>query len=189
MPTLLGILGKKRHGKDTVSDYIVLKYGFKKDTLAQPIKDICKILFDFSDEQLYGNLKDTIDENLGTTPRAIFQYLGTDILRKDLNKIAQKKNCENLFVDHMKKRCANYLNNNESVIISDIRCQNEVDAIHEMGGIIIKIDRPNFAYPVEDLHESEKNIDNIADYDHLIDNSKDIESLYDKITNLMNDII
>src|SRR5438045_2338658 len=84
---IIGILGFKRAGKDTVADYIVSNYGFEKMILSQPLKEACKILFNFTDEQLYGNLKEIVDSNWKTSPRKIMQYLGTDILRNDINKI------------------------------------------------------------------------------------------------------
>jgi len=60
--SLIGFLAKKRHGKDTSADYLVKKYNYKKLSFAKPIKDACKILFGFTDEQLYGNLKEVKDK-------------------------------------------------------------------------------------------------------------------------------
>ena len=63
---IIGLSGKKRVGKDTVADYLVSKYGFIKYSFADPIKAVAKILFGFSENQLYGNNKEEIDrlENL-----------------------------------------------------------------------------------------------------------------------------
>ena len=38
---IIGILGNKRVGKDTVADYLVKNYGFIKYNFADPIKEIC----------------------------------------------------------------------------------------------------------------------------------------------------
>lgn len=139
---LIGILGRKRVGKDTVADYLCEKYGFRKLTLAQPLKDICKVAYDFSDEQLYGSLKEVIDDRIGVSPRIVYQYIGTEVFRKDINRIIPDiKN--NFWINLIAE---NYLeikrnSDNDLVVISDVRFQNEIDKIHELGGIVIKINR------------------------------------------------
>lgn len=156
---LIGILGRKRVGKDTTADYLCSNYNFEKLTLAQPLKDICKISYDFSDEQLYGSLKETIDERFGVSPRVVYQYLGTDIFRKDINSIIPCiKN--NFWINLIAE---NYLqmtetNKNKCVVVSDVRFQNEIDRIHELGGIIIKINRPI----VENMPINNNNNNNIV---------------------------
>ena len=75
--SLIGFLARKQHGKDTASDYLVKKYGYVKIALATPLKEACKVLFGFNDEQLYGNLKEGVDSYWGVSPRQIYQYLPT----------------------------------------------------------------------------------------------------------------
>src|SRR5579863_3132559 len=56
---IIGITGRKRSGKDTVGNYLVEHYGFVKVSFADTLKEACKIIFGFSDEQVYGDeLKD-----------------------------------------------------------------------------------------------------------------------------------
>ena len=42
---LIGLVGRKRHGKDTVADYLTQKYNFTKDSFASPLKKTLKELF------------------------------------------------------------------------------------------------------------------------------------------------
>lgn len=51
---IIGISGVAGSGKDTLADYLVAKHGFIKISHADYMKRICKELFDFSDEQLWG---------------------------------------------------------------------------------------------------------------------------------------
>jgi hypothetical protein len=51
---LVGICGNAGSGKDTVADHLCKKHGFVKVALADPLKRICKDVFDFTDEQLWG---------------------------------------------------------------------------------------------------------------------------------------
>ena len=176
---LVGILGRKFAGKDTVADYMCSKHNFNKLILAQPLKDACKLLFNFSDEQLYGNLKESIDPNWGITPRIVFQYFGTDVFRRDIHKIIPNIG-DNFWINLAISKYLEMKNANKDalIVISDVRFQNEIDSIHEQGGIIIKIIRPELSNM--DAHESEKNIDNLSgDYTIINDETKD--DLYKKI--------
>lgn len=181
---LIGFLAKKRCGKDTVSDYLVKKYSFQKLSLADPLKDATAILFGFSHEQLYGDLKDDVDPNWKVSPRIVLQWLGTDIFRRDVNSIIPGIQGD-FWVESMKVKYNNLIKDdpNARFAIADVRFPNEVKAIHELGGIVVKIDRPG--YDNTDQHVSEKNIDLITDYDVLIENDGTLEELYKKIDDFM----
>lgn len=58
----IGLLGRARHGKDTVGTFLRDKYGYKPLAFAKPLKDFARGLFNFTDEQLYGNDRDVIDK-------------------------------------------------------------------------------------------------------------------------------
>ena len=180
---IIGLLAKKGFGKDTAGDYLVTNYGFKKVAFAEPLKDACAILFGFTDEQLYGSLKEVVDERWGVPPRKILQYLGTDILRNEINTVIPGIG-ENFWINRLKINCEQ--NPDIKYVISDVRFQNEVDWIHEMGGVVIKIDRPILS---DDRHGSEKNIDLIENYDKLINNDGSIEEFYEKIDVVFKTII
>lgn len=51
---IIGLCGKAGSGKDTVADILVRDLGFVKIAFADPLKRVCKDIFDFSDEQLWG---------------------------------------------------------------------------------------------------------------------------------------
>ena len=109
--------------------------------------------------------------------------IGTEIFRHDINKIIPGiKN--NFWVNSLKIKCLNYKKSNPNIklVIADLRFQNEVDMIHELGGKVIKVNRPNMN--IVDEHESETKIDEILDFDHLIINDGTIEELYEKIGTL-----
>lgn len=176
---IIGTLGKKSHGKDTISDHLVKNYGYTKRAFADPIKEVSKILFNFTDDQLYGNKKETVDENWNVSPRTVMQYIGTDVFRKDINKIMPGIND-----DFWVKSLANKIKDtNDNIVISDVRFQNEVDCIHKLGGIVIKVERSG--KDNIDQHISETCIDQIEDYDYLINNSGSLEELYRKVDIVM----
>jgi hypothetical protein len=174
---IIGILGNKGHGKDTISDHLSSKYNFHKRAFAGPLKEICKILFGFNDEQLYGNLKETLDKYWGVTPRNMFQFVGTDLLRNKMSEIIPEIH-HNFWLECMRRKSCEY----DRLVISDVRFQNEVDFIHEMNGIVIKVERGNKCS--NDVHVSESEMLKIINYDLYIKNDSDLESLYSKIDDI-----
>lgn len=179
---LIGVLGIKQSGKDTVADYLVKNFQFKKLAFAAPLKEVCRILFNFDDEQLYGSKKEEIDYRWNITPRNAYQYIGTDLIRHNMKHLLPDIG-NNFWV---KLTIDNYhQNKNENTIISDVRFQNEIDAILNERGVIIKIIRPK--NDNKDEHESEKNITDLkGNYEIINDGS--IEDLYRKIDIVLQNI-
>jgi len=66
------ISGKSGSGKDVIADYLVSNYGYTKMSIATPLKEACRSIFQFNDDQLYGDLKNVIDHFWGLTPRHCF---------------------------------------------------------------------------------------------------------------------
>lgn len=180
---LFGILGRKGAGKDTIADHMIKKHNFRKMAFAQPLKDACRVLFNFNEEQLYGNLKESIDPNWGTSPRTVLQWLGTDVIRNNIKEIIPEIN-DNFWVNLMSIKYKQLVLENDcvNVVVSDVRFKNEIDEIHKLGGVIIKIVRPTINNV--DTHESEKNIDILCG-DYEIINDGTLEELYNKTDNII----
>jgi hypothetical protein len=65
---VIGLLGKRRSGKNSVADIVVKRRGQTASVaFADKIKDICREVFAFSDEQLHGSLKEVSDKRYPTT--------------------------------------------------------------------------------------------------------------------------
>lgn len=168
--SIIGLLGRKGHGKDTIADYLVQNYNYSKFAFALSLKDIIKQLFDFNDDQLYGNSKEEIDPRWGKSPRWIMQFLGTDVFRNTFG--------EDFWIKSLKYKIKDY----NLVVISDVRFQNEADFIKEIGGKIWKVER-NINNNIYSNHESENNIDQI-EYDLLIKNEH-LNELYETVDVIM----
>jgi len=185
--TIIGLLGKKRSGKDTAADYLASNNkNIIKTAYAAPLKDACKLLFNLTDDQVNGDSKETQDDYWKVSPRQILQFVGTDLFRKEISKLLVDINIQDKFwTENLKKRYVDDLNKNKSVIyiVSDVRFQNEVDLIHELGGKIIKISRDSIDN-IQDQHVSEKNIDLITNYDFLIQNNSTLDDFYNNINKI-----
>lgn len=173
IPNLIGVAGCKRQGKDTIGDYMVEHYGYTKIGFADSLKVALQAIFKFSDEQLYGDLKEITDDFWNLTPRNAMQTIGTDLMR-------------NQFMDDVWVRCVERTITEawkttpfKKFVISDIRFPNEIDMVKRLSGKIIRITRPDLPDLAEN-HESESNIGSlVVDYDILNDGT--IDELYKKV--------
>ena len=178
---LIGLIGNKRVGKSTFADYIVDNKGFKTIAFADPIKEGVKIMFDLTEEQVNGDLKEVVDKRWGLTPRQFLQTVGTDLCRNTFG--------QDVWIKRMKMEIEKKMSEKSDIIVSDIRFPNEAEAVKEMGGILIKIENPRIQKPNDSGHISEKLIDQIK-YDKLIINDKNtVEQYHKDIDNLLLHII
>jgi hypothetical protein len=186
---IIGFMGKKQSGKDTAAKFLINNYSFKRYAFGDPVKKICKIMFGFNDEQLYGDKKECIDPDWNISPRQAFQVIGTEFAQfgiyKHLPELNEKVPHRELWVMSFKKWYWDNLkeDRNLRVVISDVRFSHEVNAIRELGGIIVKINKDNIPL---DSHTSEKEMDNISPHkiDYKISNNEGIPELNTKINQI-----
>lgn len=85
-PIRLLLVGYARSGKNAVADVLQRHIRTEArcsavDALATPIKYICRELFDWDIDHVYGHLKDAVDPAWGFSPRRAMQLLGTEFGR------------------------------------------------------------------------------------------------------------
>ena len=183
---IVGITGRKRHGKDTCAMYLVEKYGFIQISFAQPLKEMCKVLFNFTDEQLYGDQKEVIDQEWQITPRAAFQYIGTELFRSQMKHLIPNID-DNFWVKCLESKINSLIKNNPDIkiVISDVRFPNEIAMIKQQKGTIIRVNRT--ILDTIDNHESEKLISELSvNYD--IQNNNSLDDLYSQLDTIISNI-
>ena len=152
---IIGLIGQKRVGKDTVALMLKdLHCEFKTLALAEPIKQIARIMFGFTEAQLYDDAKDVVDNNWGIKPRDFFEQFGTEIMQFDIYKYLPKleeKVPERLFWVHS---LLTKINSNEDIIITDVR------GLHELKEIKKKKQNVIFIRIVKEKKENEKGNEN-----------------------------
>ena len=178
---IIGIVGKKHHGKDTIADMFVDRYNFKKISFANPLKEGCRHIFGLTYEQLYGDKKDVVDEYWRVTPRRLLQFVGTELFRNQLSKLIPDIG-SSIWVKCVEKTILD--NPNTNYVISDIRFQDELDMLKKHNSFIFKVDRPDLSN--RDEHISGKGIDEIEGYDKLVLNDSTIDKLHNEITRTIN---
>ena len=187
---LIVLSGKKGSGKDTIADMFVEK-GWIKVAFAQFIKKALVELMGWDESILNNQKKEENDDYWGISPRFMMQFLGTEVLRNSLgNKLSQsisyqgKEYQASFHIKRLHQLIIPLLKAKKKVIIVDARFQDEIDYVKWMGGITIGI-RGRENLNNYSNHSSEKDIDNFKNIDLIIDNSGTLESLTNKIKNVI----
>jgi len=143
VPSIIGLMGRSRVGKDTVANMICkLHPEYKIVRLSTPVKQAVCELYGYSLEELESNTKEEIDPRWGKTPRELLQSL-TDYMMKYMG--------DTFFTQKLYQT----YKTNDFIIIPDIRYEHDILEIQKRNGIIIKIERPNNSY----RHAFESHID------------------------------
>ena len=134
------------------------------------------------------------------TPRFLMQYVGTDLLRNQLHPEIWVTSLMSEYKPQWKEETKVYwkerLSEYPNFIITDLRFPNELEAVKKRGGITIRVNRPcnicggsgyhKMSCPVSKSgeHLSETSLDK-AEFDYIIDNNSDIESLIKKVKQIL----
>lgn len=176
---IIGLVGKKQSGKDTLAEYLVEEYGYVRYAFADPIKEACQVIFGFTDEQCWGGEKEIMDTYWKVTPRKIFQVFGTELFQYELPKYATELSDigRSFWVYRFARWYEQQLEKNPQVkiVITDVRFLFEAELIKRLGGMIVNITRTNQLNT--DTHASEMEMETIA-HDFQILNDSTIQNLH-----------
>lgn len=140
---LVGFVGLMSSGKGTAGEILQLEYGFNPDSFAAAVKDASAAIFGWPREMLEGNtersraFRETPDpywsQVMGRpyTPREALQKMGTEAGRNVFHP--------DLWVHSLKRRVAT--SPHPRTVITDVRFPNEIEAIINIGGKVIVIER------------------------------------------------
>jgi hypothetical protein len=189
---IIGLVGNEHVGKDTIANYLCKIYNFRKYSLANPIKEIARIIFGWNQTQLNGKLKDNTDNIIGIVPREFFKWLGTDVFQYMIHEKFPELNIKDrcIWANCMKQFIEIY-SNNSHIVIPDIRFKHEADELLKAGGYLIYINRDStFSdnYEILDLiNKINPSTDKPWIFD-IIDNNSGYDELYANINNIINKI-
>ena len=170
--TLIGVAGKKGSGKDEFAK-VANKHGFRQIRFADALKGMMRFLLTYqgvddvtAERMIDGDLKESPTPYLcGKTPRHAMQTLGTEWR----DTIAT-----NLWTNISEIKIAKLRSRGECVVVSDVRFPHEVDLIHQLGGLVIRVERPVGRTDEGTTHISEMLIDSL-DADVVIRNTGSLE--------------
>lgn len=187
---IIGLNGAKGSGKDTVGAFLVDKYGFYRLSFAQALKESAASLFgvtpEFWDEAknddwynitLWRGPYPAKSETIKTvTARKFLQLYGTEAHRDIFGK--------DFWVDALipLNVAGHHVNN---YVITDARFPNELERIRDLGGITVRLERPEIEDG--DSHVSES-VPPAGLIDHVIANVGTIDDLYAMTDSLMEEL-
>lgn len=185
----VGIMGAAGAGKDTAANAIIeMTPGWTKLSWAEPLKRVTAKVFNIPLEALHSleekekprdpiiidNLLSTLEWeiNLLVHPeictsnfvslhiqpqglvahsyRQLLQYIGTDYVRSASNTF---------WVDYVTKH---QIPKCQHVVIPDTRFENEIKAIHDLGGLVINVEREDVSFAND--HPSARDLRHLADH-------------------------
>lgn len=205
---IIAISGKMRHGKDTIGDRLISKYGFKPLRFADKVKEIC-INYDNSTSQLrkewnrkvaeevlndVGRFKE-VDSLMQQVCPGVWKRLTheecfgekTRYSRLTMQEFAQgmrhlDPDCWVRYVLNMGKK------NEGRWVITDIRYKNEAFAVEATENSQIWRVTRDIPPPMGSDHISEIDLDDYP-FEVYIDNDGSIEKLYKKVDKIIKPIL
>ena len=206
---LVGLIGS---GKDTVADYLQNIHHFRRESFARTLKDAVSSVFGWDRELLEGRTeysrqwREEVDEwwaerldmpNL--TPRWVLQHWGTEVVRGNFHSDIWIASLEN------KLR-----NNKDNVVITDCRFLNEIAAVQNQGGLVVRVrrgDDPEWLPLAETYNTTNNNNEKEAtkkilnslgvhqsesgwagcNFDYVLYNDYSLSKLYEQVNDLLED--
>jgi hypothetical protein len=210
---IVGFCGFIGSGKDTAADYLINCFGFRRDSFANTLKDAVSQVFGWDRILLEGRSAEAREwrEQVDTwwaerlqiphlTPRWILQFWGTDVCRTHFH--------DDIWIASLENKLRKTKDN---IVISDVRFPNEIKAIHNAGGIVVRIKRG----PEPDWYQDAINVnrgpatlgwglgkDKLkrlgihasetswvgGDIDYIITNDSTVDDMFNQIKNLVEDL-
>ena len=139
---IIGICGFIGSGKDTIADYLVNLHHFRRESFANTLKDAVSAVFGWDRTMLEGRTKQAREwreqqdnwwtNRLGIviTPRWVLQNWGTEVCRNGFH--------DDIWIASLENKLRN---STDDVVISDCRFPNEIAAIKQSGGLVVRVVR------------------------------------------------
>lgn len=191
--TLIGIGGALRAGKDTIADQLVEDYGFVKTGVSDALNDAMMALNPVvptphslglpDGSHLLGErhlryaelvrLVGYVEAKRVPEVRRLLQALGTEVGRNMFG--------EDIWVDVLLRRIHELSAKGAQVIVPGVRFPNELELIHNLGGISLYVTREGYnPQGSHTAHLSETSV-SASDFSEVIANDGDLDHLRGKV--------
>ena len=165
---LIGLVGKKRVGKDTVAAVLAQELSLEVKHFASGIRQVCKILFGWEEyHQEADETKEVVDAYWGISPRQAMQRVGSEAIRTTFGDdfwarwLFRNWDVHAMYHDVMYRTGSPIpALDSGGWVVADVRVPEEAAAIVARGGILVRIIRPDLESA--DAHSTETLQDGIA---------------------------
>lgn len=173
MPKIIALTGAKGCGKDTVADVLIDAYYRPTETrirrvaFADPIKYEVMRIFGLKTINDYDVFKRSLvtSNNHSVDGRQVVREIGMMMRKYDVNQ----------FVEYVDQKIAS---DDDSIwVITDLRFDNELIHLQNLGAKIVKVDRP---LGVIDTHITERGFDNSV-CDIIIENKSTLDEFNNEV--------
>lgn len=174
---ILGISGKRESGKTSLANFLEQDHGFTRVSLANPLKEMCRDLYNLTDEQLYGTEKEV--------PTKYKRTDGSPLTARDIliREGCLKRSIDPLFWCKKLHDQIRFLATDKTrslFVIDDIRFLNEIKYLKGIGTKFVRLERRQSAIgkaALDDLSETE--LDTYDEWDAVLleDFNRDLEDL------------
>lgn len=172
---IFGLTGRAGAGKDSVAD-ILEEYGIVRVKLATPLYEMVSAMTGMPVEHLMDRcMKEQPIPGIGKSPRQLLQSIGTDWGRAFVG--------DDVWIKSLDARTRGLRYNGLSIVITDIRFDNEAQWVREQGGAVWEVVRPHHdtgCVGEAVHHASEAGIDPLL-VDRVIANDGTLSDLNDAV--------
>jgi hypothetical protein len=138
MSTLIGLVGSAGAGKDSFARRLVEGHGYRRFAFADQMRELLLVLDplvtdSLSLSRLVNHYGWDVTKRTYPEVRRLLQVFGTEVVRDGLGK--------DTWVNAAHSKIQPLLSHGTSVVVTDVRFENEVRLIRNLGGDIVRITR------------------------------------------------
>ena len=193
-PPLVALVGHKGSGKSTLCTLLEQDLDYSEVAIADTLKKaICGLFVGFVCEEdvTDPSRKNCFNAAVNTTNRRVMQRMG-DMVREqiplylpEMFELSEHKG-RSLCIITAAKEIKDFLSAGIRVCVSDCRFPDEIKMIRELGGVVVRIVRPEATQSStsDDQHASETSLDDEKVEDFVLVNNGSVNSLLLKFSQI-----
>lgn len=174
MSAIVGVIGKKRSGKDSFASTLIEERGFQRFAFADPLKESVLSV----NPLIYGESYVSREERVSDVVESLGWEGAKEIpeVRRLLQEygLAIREIQPDFWIRATMERVLDHATLSGPVVVTDVRFPNEAEEIRRAKGTLVRITRPGLKS--DDSHISETALDDY-DPDHVVVNSGTLEDL------------
>ena len=174
LSSFIAISGVSGAGKDTVAQFLIDELGYERLAIADPIKEHVGDIFGLTKRQLWGDLRNEVIDELGVSPRKIYQDFGRFCREIDAG----------IWLRALLSRVRELIGEGRRVVCTDVRTHKEFEAVRSAGASLWHITRSGAGAPGDLANDStERQARELAGrrFDVVIENNGPLEELQERV--------